>query len=105
MAYAPEKIIIGADANNEKVAVSGWQEESELELIPFVQKYQSNGIQYVICTDISKDGMLQGPSFQLYKKMLSQTKKGNGFTNDCAFTTNFSKFREFVKSGNTTTGN
>lgn len=74
--YGPEKIILGADANNEKVAVSGWQEESDLQLIPFVQQYQSEGITYVICTDISKDGMLQGPSFQLYKKMLSQTKKG-----------------------------
>ena len=74
--YGAEKIILGADANNEKVAVSGWQEESDLELIPFVQQYQSEGIQYVICTDISKDGMLQGPAFQMYKKMLSQTKKG-----------------------------
>ena len=74
--YGAEKIILGADANNEKVAVSGWQEESDLKLIPFVQQYQSEGIQYVICTDISKDGMLQGPAFQLYIKMLSQTKKG-----------------------------
>jgi len=73
--YGPDKIILGADANNEKVAVSGWQEESDLELIPFVQQYQSEGIQYVICTDISKDGMLQGPSFDLYQKMLSETKK------------------------------
>jgi len=73
--YGAEKIILGADANNEKVAVSGWQEESDLELIPFVQQYQSEGIQYVICTDISKDGMLQGPSFDLYQKMLSETKK------------------------------
>ncbi|HKL90689.1 MAG TPA: 1-(5-phosphoribosyl)-5-[(5-phosphoribosylamino)methylideneamino]imidazole-4-carboxamide isomerase [Allomuricauda sp.] len=73
--YGPDKIILGADANNEKVAVSGWQEESDLELIPFVQQYQSEGVQYVICTDISKDGMLQGPSFDLYQKMLSETKK------------------------------
>ncbi|SFU66332.1 1-(5-phosphoribosyl)-5-[(5-phosphoribosylamino)methylideneamino] imidazole-4-carboxamide isomerase [Pustulibacterium marinum] len=68
--YGAEKIILGADANDEKIAVSGWQEASEEELIPFVQKYQENGIQYVICTDISKDGMLQGPSFALYEKML-----------------------------------
>ncbi|WP_375324427.1 1-(5-phosphoribosyl)-5-[(5-phosphoribosylamino)methylideneamino]imidazole-4-carboxamide isomerase [Flagellimonas sp. GZD32] len=74
--YGADKIILGADANNEKVAVSGWQEESDVKLIPFVQQYQSEGIQYVICTDISKDGMLQGPAFQLYIKMLSQTKKG-----------------------------
>ena len=70
--YGSDKIILGADANNEKVAVSGWLEESEEDLIPFIQNYQNNGIQYVICTDIAKDGMLQGPSFELYKKILNQ---------------------------------
>jgi len=70
--YGSDKIILGADANNEKIAVGGWLEESDLELIPFVQGYQSEGVSYVICTDISKDGMLQGPSFDLYKKMLAQ---------------------------------
>jgi len=74
--YGARKIILGADANHGKVAVSGWQEESDLELIPFVQEYQSEGIEYVICTDISKDGMLEGPAFDLYQKMLSETKKG-----------------------------
>ena len=64
------------DANNEKVAVSGWQEESEQELVPFIQGYQKEGIKYVICTDIGKDGMLEGPSFNLYQKILSQTKNG-----------------------------
>ncbi|WP_127020314.1 1-(5-phosphoribosyl)-5-[(5-phosphoribosylamino)methylideneamino]imidazole-4-carboxamide isomerase [Flagellimonas beolgyonensis] len=72
--YGPEKIILGADANNEKVAVSGWQEESEQELIPFIKGYQKEGIQYIICTDISKDGMLQGPSFDLYKRILDNTQ-------------------------------
>ncbi|WP_318344910.1 1-(5-phosphoribosyl)-5-[(5-phosphoribosylamino)methylideneamino]imidazole-4-carboxamide isomerase [Flagellimonas baculiformis] len=75
-AYGPEKIILGADANNEKVAVSGWLEESEQELVPFIQHYQQEGIHYVICTDISKDGMLQGPSFDLYQKILSQSAAG-----------------------------
>ena len=70
--YGPEKILLGADCNNEKIAISGWQEESELDVIPFIQDYLSKGISYVICTDISKDGMLQGPSFQLYDKILSQ---------------------------------
>ncbi len=73
--YWSDKIILGADANNEKVAVSGWQEESNQELVPFIQSYQKKGIQYVICTDISKDGMLEGPSFGLYKKILSKTMK------------------------------
>ena len=70
--YSSDKIILGADANNEKVAISGWLEESNEDLIPFIQNYQSKGIQYVICTDIAKDGMLEGPSFELYKKILNQ---------------------------------
>jgi len=70
--YGSDKIILGADANNEKVAVSGWLEDSNEDLIPFIQDYQSKGIQYVICTDIAKDGMLEGPSFDLYKKIIDQ---------------------------------
>lgn len=68
--YSADKIILGADAMDEKVAVSGWQEESKEELLPFIQSYQEKGIQYVICTDISKDGMLEGPSFDLYKRII-----------------------------------
>lgn len=68
--YGSEKIILGADANNEKVSVSGWLEESQEDLIPFIGNYQKKGIQYIICTDIAKDGMLEGPSFDLYKKIL-----------------------------------
>ena len=70
--YGADKIILGADANNEKVAVSGWLEDSNEDLIPFIQDYQSKGIQYVICTDIAKDGMLEGPSFDLYAKILEK---------------------------------
>ena len=69
--YGADKIILGADAMDEKVAVSGWQEESKEELLPFIQAYQQKGISYVICTDISKDGMLEGPSFDLYQKILT----------------------------------
>ncbi len=72
--YGSEKIILGADCNNEKIAVNGWQEESELEVIPFIKEYQTKGIEYVICTDISKDGMLEGPSFDLYQRILKETK-------------------------------
>ena len=72
--YGADKIILGADAMKEKVAISGWLEESNEEVIPFIQNYQKEGIQYVICTDISKDGMLEGPSFELYKRILEQTK-------------------------------
>ena len=70
--YGIDKIILGADAKNEKIAIGGWLEELDQELIPFVQEYQKGGVEYVICTDISKDGMLEGPSFDLYKKMLEQ---------------------------------
>ena len=73
--YGWDKIILGADANNEKVAVSGWLEDSNEDLIPFIRGYQNKGIQYVICTDIAKDGMLEGPSFDLYAKILA---KANG---------------------------
>ena len=58
-----------------KIAVSGWLEDSDEDLIPFIQEYQMKGIQYVICTDIAKDGMLEGPSFDLYGKIL---KEANG---------------------------
>jgi len=76
--YGANKIILGADfypdTSGGKIATNGWQEESTLELIPFIKGYQSKGIQYVICTDISKDGMLQGPSFDIYKEILSEAK-------------------------------
>lgn len=72
--YGADKIILGADANNGKIAISGWLEESNEEVIPFIQNYQSKEVEYVICTDISKDGMLQGPSFELYEQILSECK-------------------------------
>ena len=76
--YGAQKIILGADFYPDnaggKIATNGWQEESTLELIPFIRGYQNKGIQYVICTDISKDGMLQGPSFDVYKEILNEVK-------------------------------
>ncbi|MEH6762931.1 MAG: 1-(5-phosphoribosyl)-5-[(5-phosphoribosylamino)methylideneamino] imidazole-4-carboxamide isomerase [Aequorivita antarctica] len=72
--YGSEKIILGADAKDERVAISGWTEDSNEDVIPFIQKYLEEGISYVICTDISKDGMLEGPSFELYMKILKSIK-------------------------------
>ena len=76
--YGAQKIILGADfypdSAGGKIATNGWQEESTLELIPFIKGYQDKGIQYVICTDISKDGMLQGPSFDVYKEIITVVK-------------------------------
>lgn len=69
--FGGESIILGADVNNEKIAVGGWIETTDIELIPFVQNYLNQGINKVICTDISKDGMLQGTSIDLYKKMIA----------------------------------
>ncbi|MCE5174000.1 MAG: 1-(5-phosphoribosyl)-5-[(5-phosphoribosylamino)methylideneamino]imidazole-4-carboxamide isomerase [Bacteroidales bacterium] len=69
--FGAEKIILGADVKNEKIAVTGWTEDTGLSLLPFLKDYTGKGIRKVICTDISKDGMLQGPSTELYKKILT----------------------------------
>ncbi len=68
--YGSEKIILGADAKNEKIAVSGWIEESEINICDFIKEKIKSGIRYVISTDINKDGMLEGPSFGLYEKII-----------------------------------
>lgn len=70
--YGAAKIILGADSDQGKISISGWMEQSTEDLIPFIKAYQKKGIQYVICTDISKDGMLEGPSVELYKKIISE---------------------------------
>lgn len=68
--YGPERIILGADVKNEKIAVNGWTENTDIELIPFLDDYRKKGISKIICTDISKDGMLEGPSTELYTEIL-----------------------------------
>ena len=70
--YGSQKIILGADSNERKIAINGWQQNSEEEVIPFIKDYQKKRIQYVICTDISKDGMLEGPSFKLYDEIINE---------------------------------
>ncbi|MDR1762050.1 MAG: 1-(5-phosphoribosyl)-5-[(5-phosphoribosylamino)methylideneamino]imidazole-4-carboxamide isomerase [Bacteroidales bacterium] len=67
--YGAEKIILGADVQNNMIAINGWQEHTELPLFDFLQSYMHKGICQTICTDISKDGMLQGPATELYKEM------------------------------------
>ena len=71
-AYGSEKIILGADAKDRFIATHGWEQTSDLDVIDFVKNYQKKGVSYVICTDVSKDGMLAGPSFDLYKELLSE---------------------------------
>ncbi|GJM31661.1 MAG: 1-(5-phosphoribosyl)-5-[(5-phosphoribosylamino) me thylideneamino] imidazole-4-carboxamide isomerase [Saprospiraceae bacterium] len=68
-AYGSEKIILGADAKDRKIAVSGWQEKSELDLLAFLEDYTDKGVVYTICTDIAKDGLLQGSSVELYQEI------------------------------------
>ena len=70
--YGSKKIILGADVKDRMIAVNGWKDETAVELFPFLDDYIHEGIEKVICTDISRDGMLQGPSTQLYKEILTQ---------------------------------
>lgn len=72
--YGAEKIILGADCINRKIATHGWLESSEIEVVDFINEYKKKGVNYVICTDIAKDGMLQGTSNELYTEILSKTK-------------------------------
>lgn len=72
--YGSEKIILGADARKEKIAVSGWLEESETNIYDFIKEKVRTGIQYIISTDIDKDGMLEGPSFDLYEKIIGENR-------------------------------
>lgn len=67
--YGNERIILGADVKEGKIAVSGWKEQSELELFAFLEDYLAKGVQYAICTDVSKDGLLQGSALELYTRI------------------------------------
>ena len=70
--YGAERIILGADVKDNRISVNGWKEESQQELLPFLADYTQEGIRKVLCTDISRDGMLQGPSIELYKQIMGQ---------------------------------
>lgn len=75
--YGPDKIIVAADARDEKVAVSGWQEDSGISIYDCIKDLVADGVKQVICTDISKDGSLAGPALQLYKNILEKQKGFN----------------------------
>lgn len=68
--FGAEKIILGADAKNEMIAVAGWQESTGIDIFTFINNWYSEGIRKIISTDISRDGMLQGASTELYQKIL-----------------------------------
>jgi len=70
--FGADKFLLGADVRNEKIAVSGWQETTDLWIYDFIQKYLDHGIKQIFCTDISKDGKMEGPAFDLYKNINSK---------------------------------
>lgn len=69
--YGAARIVLGADARNGKISINGWKEDSELELVDFIRDYYNKGIRNVLCTEISHDGTLQGPAFELYAQLMS----------------------------------
>jgi phosphoribosylformimino-5-aminoimidazole carboxamide ribotide isomerase len=72
--YGSDKIILGADFKDDRVATDGWEETSDLTLFKFLKNYETKGVKYTICTDISKDGMLLGPGFVMYENILKRMK-------------------------------
>ena len=72
--YGSDKIVLGADSLHRKIATHGWLQKSQLDVVDFINDYQAKGIEYVICTDISKDGMLLGPSIELYNEIMYNNK-------------------------------
>lgn len=75
--FGSEKIILGADAKDRMIAVSGWQETTNVSVFDLIEKYIEKGIKYTISTDVAKDGLLQGPSFDLYEEMQTKFPKLN----------------------------
>jgi len=70
--FGEEKLILGADVIKDKIAIHGWQESSTKDIYSYLDYYFEEGIDYVLCTDVSKDGMLEGPSFELYSNILEE---------------------------------
>ena len=69
--YGAARLILGADVKNGLISINGWKEESREELLPFLSRYLKEGMRHVLCTDISKDGMLQGPATPLYQEIMA----------------------------------
>ncbi|MEY4281069.1 MAG: hypothetical protein RLZ39_481 [Bacteroidota bacterium] len=71
--YGPDKIMLGADAHNRKIATHGWTQVADMDIVAFIHYFEQKGIQYVVCTDIEKDGMMSGPALHLYKELMTKT--------------------------------
>lgn len=75
--YSPDRIILGADAKDNKIAIQGWTEQTDQDIHDFIETYVMDGVKYVICTDITEDGMLNGPNIDLYKSLKDRFKDLN----------------------------
>lgn len=75
MQYGAEKFLLGADVKNEKIAVGGWLETTDIWIYDFIEKYVQQGVTQLFCTDVSKDGKLEGPSTELYKNIIAKFPK------------------------------
>ena len=69
--YGAGRLILGADVRNGKISINGWKEDSAEDLLPFLKQYTDKGVRNVLCTEISKDGTLQGPAIELYKEIMA----------------------------------
>ena len=70
--YGADRMILGADVRGRKVSINGWKEDSTEDLLPFLRRYVDAGITNVLCTEISKDGTLQGPAIDLYRRVMAE---------------------------------
>lgn len=70
--YGADKFLLGADVREEKISISGWQENTEIWIYDFMEKYIQSGIRQIFCTDITLDGAMQGPSLELYKNIVQK---------------------------------
>ncbi len=70
--YGPERMILGADVSNNKIATNAWQEQSDRDVFEFLEDYIAQNVKYAVCTDVAKDGMLAGPALELYRQILER---------------------------------
>lgn len=70
--YGPDRLILGADVRQGKISINGWLEDSTVDLLPFLKRYVEAGVKHVLCTEISRDGTLQGPATALYKEIMAE---------------------------------
>lgn len=70
--FGADRLVLGADVRNGKISINGWKKDSSEDLIPFLKKFVNAGIRNVLCTEISRDGTLQGPAIELYQHIMSQ---------------------------------